>query len=134
VEGQPFGTNANPVASRLKLNHIGRMLKLLDFPFLPFDAQASIQVLAAPYLFWPARADDGTDINVYIRLSALEDVLGIVGDRPGRDLSDVVRASLLHHRERIEGAANGLYEPGGSDKIFLEAPDFREIISPWSSD
>ena len=31
------------------------MLKLLDFPFAPSDAQASIYVLAAPYLFWPAR-------------------------------------------------------------------------------
>jgi hypothetical protein len=101
------------------------MLKLLDFPFLPFDAQASIQVLSAAYLFWPAQADDGQQVNVYVRLTALEDALGIVGDRPGRDLNDVLRESLLKHRQRIEEAANGLYEAGATEKIFLEAPDFR---------
>src|SRR5688500_7537728 len=101
------------------------MLKLLDFPFLPFDAQASIQVLSAAYLFWPAQADDGRQVNVYVRLTALEDALGIVGDRPGRDLNDVLRESLLKHRQRIEEVANGLYEAGATEKIFLEALDFR---------
>lgn len=101
------------------------MLKLSDFPFLPFDPRASIQVLSAAYLFWPAEADDGGQVSVYIRLTALENVLGIVGDRPGRDLNDVLRESLLKHRQRIEEAANGLYEAGATEKIFLEAPDFR---------
>jgi len=36
-------------------------------------------VLAAPYLFWPAQADDDVDVSVYVRLIAVEDVLGIVG-------------------------------------------------------
>jgi hypothetical protein len=78
------------------------MLKLLDFPFRPFDAEASIRVLAAPYLFWPAQADDGADVSVYVRLSALDEVLGIVGDRPDRDPRDILRESLLKHRRRIE--------------------------------
>jgi hypothetical protein len=47
------------------------MLKLVDFPFRPSDARASIHVLLAPYLYWPARADDGADVSVYVRLSAL---------------------------------------------------------------
>ena len=101
------------------------MLKLVDFPFRPFDAQASIHVLAAPYLFWPARADDGADVSVYVRLSALEDVLGIVGDRPDRDPRDILRESLLTHRRRIEEAANRLYAAGATAKIFLEPSDFR---------
>ena len=101
------------------------MLKLIDFPFRPRDAQASIHVLAAPYLFWPALADDGTEVSVYVRLSALEDVLGIVGDRPDRDPRDILRESLLKHRRRIEEAANRLHAAGASVKIFLEPSDFR---------
>ena len=101
------------------------MLKLLDFPFVPTDDQASIHVLAAPYLFWPARSDDGVEVSVYVRVSALEEVLGIEGVRPERDLSNVLRESLLNHRRRIEEAANRLYEAGATEKIFLEGPDFR---------
>ena len=101
------------------------MLKLMDFPFRPFDAQASIHVLAAPYLFWPARGDDGADVSVYVRLSAVEDVLGIVGDRPDKDPRDILRESLLKHRRRIEEVANRLYEAGATEKIFLEPSDFR---------
>jgi len=48
------------------------MLKLLDFPFRPVGDQAAIHVLAAPYLFWPAQADDGADVSVFVRLSTLE--------------------------------------------------------------
>ena len=102
------------------------MLMLLDFRFPPSDARASIHVLAAPYLFWPARFDHAVDVSVYVRLSALEDVLGIVGDDPGKDLSDVVRETLLKHRQRIERVANGLYDAGGTGKIFIEATDFRQ--------
>ena len=101
------------------------MLKLVDFPFRPFDAQASIHVLAAPYLFWPARADDGADVSVYVRLSALEEVLGIVGDRPERDVRDVLRDSLLKHRQRIEEVANSLHAAGATAKVSLEPSDFR---------
>jgi hypothetical protein len=101
------------------------MLKLLNFHFRPLDAQASIHVLAAPYLYWPARADDGEKVSVYVRLSALEDVLGIVGDRPGRDPRDILRESLLKHRRRIEEAANRLHVGGATAKIFLEPSDFR---------
>lgn len=83
-------------------------------------------MLSAPYLFWPARGDDGNQVNVYVRLTALEDALGIVGDRPEREfLSDVLRESLLKHRSRIEDAANRLYSAGATEKIFLEAADFR---------
>ena len=101
------------------------MLKLLDFPFRAFDAQASINVLAAPYLFWPARADDGAEVKVYVRLSALEEALGIVGDRADRDPREILRESLLQHRRRIEEAANRLHAAGASAKIFLEPSDFR---------
>jgi hypothetical protein len=100
------------------------MLKLLHFPFPPSDARASIHVLAAPYLFWPAQADDGADVSIYVRLSAVENVLGIVGDRPGRDPRDILRQSLLKHRRRIEEAANRLYAAGATAKIFLEPGDF----------
>ena len=77
------------------------MLKLLDFPFRPFDAEASIHVLAVPYLFWPARDDDGADVSVYVRPSALEEVLGIVGDRPrkgseGHSSRELVEAPASH--------------------------------------
>jgi hypothetical protein len=105
-------------------HHEKQVLKLLDFPFPSFDAKASIRVLSAPYLFWPSQADDGSQIKVYVRLSALEDVLGIVEDLPGRDLSVALRESLLKHRRRIEEAANRLYEAGAVKKIFLEAADF----------
>jgi hypothetical protein len=101
------------------------MLKLVDFPFRPSDAQASIHVLSAPYLFWPARADDGAGVSVYVRLSALEEVLGIVGDHPDRDPRDILRESLLTHRHRIEEAANRLHAAGATAKIFLEPSDFR---------
>ena len=96
------------------------MLKLVDFPFRPSDAQASIHVLAVPYLFWPARTDDGADVSVYVRLSALEEVLGIVGDHPDRDPRDILRESLLTHRRRIEEAANRLHAAGATGKVFLE--------------
>ena len=101
------------------------MLKLMDFPFRPNDVQASIHVLSVPYLFWPARAEDGTEVSVYVRLSALEDVLGIVGDRPDRDPRDILRESLLKHRRRIEEAANRLHTAGATVKVFLEPSDFR---------
>jgi hypothetical protein len=78
-----------------------------------------------PYLFWPARAGDGADVSVFVRLSALEEVLGIVGDRPGRDPRVILRESLLRHRRRIEEAANNLHEAGATVKIFLEPSDFR---------
>ena len=61
------------------------MLTLMDFPFRAVDDQASIHVLSAPYLFWPARADDGEDVKVYVRLSVLEEALGIVGVRMGSE-------------------------------------------------
>ena len=101
------------------------MLKLMNFPFGAIDDQASIHVLAAPYLFWPARADDGADVSVYVRLTALEDVLGIIGDRPDRDPREILRESLLKHRRRIEEAANRLHAAGATAKIFLEPSDFR---------
>jgi hypothetical protein len=101
------------------------MLKLVDFPFHPRDAQASIHVLSIPYLFWPALADDGREVSVYVRLSALENVLGIVGDHEDRDPRDILRESLLNHRQRIEEAANGLHAAGATAKFFLEPSDFR---------
>jgi hypothetical protein len=103
------------------------MLKLLDFPFPSFDSPATAHVFAAEYLFWPALSDDGSMVSVYVRRTALEDVLGLIlpsriDPKPG----DVHRASLLRHRARIEKAANRLEEAGiSTGKIFLEPPTFR---------
>jgi hypothetical protein len=104
------------------------MLKLMDFPFDYSDRRATTRVFDVEYLFWPALGTDGADVSVYVRRSALEDVLGLalVGrlkPTPG----EVLRATLLKHRYRIETAANRLEEAGRTTgKIFLEASDLRD--------
>jgi hypothetical protein len=103
------------------------MLKLMDFPFAPSNSRATMRMLAAEYMFWPARGDDGADVAVFVRRKVLEDVLGLVDERPGRERTDILRDTLLKHRRRIEEAANVLYLPDGqTPNIFLEPIDFND--------
>ena len=74
---------------------------LRDFPFEPYDAQATYADVTGCYAVWPAEGRDGRTVAVRFKLTLLQDQFGLKGAS-----GDAIRACLFHNRAELQRLAN----------------------------